>query len=127
MTPPDATGSLSPRDRLLVLSLARGASHDEAATVAGVSKATVTRRLRETRIRRAIEETHDLLFDQALGLAVTALDDAFQVLVAIAKDSQMPPTPRVTAAGKIAELALRFRDSHELLSRIEQLEATFAA
>ena len=99
----DTTGS----DLGLVSALMATGTVREAAEKAGVSEATVYRRLRQPAFRKRLREARSLAFAQALGRLQAATGDAVDTLVDVMADKEAPAASRVRAARAVLELASR--------------------
>ena len=118
---------LNRRDQLLVLSLATGTSNQSAAEAAGCATKTVQRRLADPGFRRALDETRNRLFEQALGRAVHHAVRAADVLAEIMDDADNPPRVRVSAAKVLLDSATRYRELDELARRVTAVEESVEA
>lgn len=104
----------------LVLALAHGASAEAAAKAAGISRATVYRRLKEPAFRKQVDDARAEIVARAvakLSSASTEAADALRRLLYSDMDFA-----RLAAARAILELGAKLREQHDLLSRIEALE-----
>jgi len=112
-------------DGLLLAALAGGASHQEAATQAGVSLRTVYRRLEDVTFRQQLAEARGALITRATGKLAAACSAAAATLAALLRgDSE---SVRLSAARSILELATKMRESEELAARVAALEDQHAA
>jgi hypothetical protein len=104
----------------LIAALAGGATIAAPAMVAGVSEATVYRRLNDESFRRAVDEARAVIVVQStsrLAGASAAAIDALQALLKSQKDAT-----RLGAARAILDLSIRYREHVELANRVAQLE-----
>jgi len=104
----------------LVVALARGDTVADAATVAGVSEATVYRRLREPAFRRQVDDVRADMIRQAvarLSAASTEAADTLRALLASEMDFA-----RLAAARSILELGTKLREHEDLAERVRRLE-----
>ena len=108
-------------DDALVLALACGLSAEQAAKQAGVSPATVYRRLQDPAFQtRAEELRHEMLTRAAAMLAAAGVES-----VRTLADLLMPayaPAVRLTAARSILDLGVKLRSLVELEGRLLDLE-----
>jgi len=110
---------------VLLAALAGGATHQEAATQAGVSLRTVYRRLENAAFRRQLAGARGDLIKRAIGRLAAACSAAAATLAMLLRaDSE---SVRLAAAKPILELAVRMRESEELEARISVLEDQHAA
>ena len=112
----------SRRDQMLIVALASGASHQSAADAAGYAAKTVQRRLANPAFRRALDDTRNRLFEQALGRAAHHAIRAADVLAEVMDDSGIPPRIRVSAAKALLDSATRYREVEELSRRVAAVE-----
>jgi predicted DNA-binding protein (UPF0251 family) len=94
----------------------------EAAKALGISRATLYRHLREPHIKAAYEDVRRAKIEDATGALQHEAEAAVSILATIAADPGIPAHVRVTAAGKILDLALQAYELDGLAVRIEQLE-----
>jgi len=109
-------------DALLVAALGGGASYSRAAEIAGVGKATVTRRMGDESFRARVEElrsNHVRRVEVRLGELAGAALEALEALLADVE----APAQRLGAAKVVLEGVLRFREAGETERRLDELEA----
>lgn len=127
MTQNDATnGSFQYEkgDEQLIAALAAGKTHEEAAKAAGVSRATVTRRLQDPAFCRGVERVRKELFEAAIAQLAGIASEATQTLRRLL-NGDTPPTVQLGAARAILDYALRQKEANEiqqLQERLDQLE-----
>jgi hypothetical protein len=108
-------------EALLVAALARGATQDQAALEARVSRSTVTRRLREDAFRRQVSEARSELVSRAVGqLADASAEAATTLRELLSADAD---TVKLGAAKAILETGGRLREQGEIEERLAALEA----
>jgi hypothetical protein len=121
MTLPDTAGGRSQADAALAAALIGGATLDEAADAANVSRSTVARRLRDPAFRGELEalrrEALARAADRLAGLAVAALETLEKLLTA-----DHPPGTRLGTARAVLHEASRFHQATEFAARIEAVE-----
>jgi hypothetical protein len=105
-------------DGLLVAALAFGASYADAAQVAGVSKATVARRMGEPAFRARVLEEREQRTDRVRGVLVDASLRAAESLAELA-DGAESESVRLAAAARVIDLALRRRPGFDSFSASE--------
>lgn len=112
-------------DELLVAALGSGASYQRAAEIAGVGKATVTRRMGTAGFRArvdALRRDHVRRVEIRLGeLSGQAIDTLEELL-----SESDAPAQKLGAAKAILAGLLRFRDAGEIEQRLTSLEAQLA-
>src|SRR5438874_578089 len=95
-------------DDLLAASLASGMTYDQAAASAGCSRATVTRRMSSEKFRARVDEERAELVNRLKNRVSDAATRAVDVLDSLAANARSESV-RVTAAGKLLDLALTRR------------------
>jgi hypothetical protein len=110
---------------LLVAALAQGLPYEKAGQLAGISKATVARRMADSTFRAQVDElraAHVRRVELRLGELSGRALDALEALLAD-RDS---PAQRLGAARAILDGLLRFREAGEVERRLLELEARIA-
>lgn len=111
------------KENALVLALASGASVDEAATAAGISRRTAYRRLQDATVQRQIVAARDEIYESSVSkLAVVAQQATERLRDLIQSSNERVSLPAVRIA---LELVPRWRESVELTRRVQQLEDLF--
>lgn len=112
-------------EAVLVAALGSGASYQRAAEIAGVGKATVTRRMADAGFRARVDvlrRDHVRRVEIRLGdLSCLAIDTLEELLV----DTDIP-AHRLGAAKAILAGLLRFREAGEVEQRLAVLETRLA-
>lgn len=111
-------------DNTLLMALACGATIENAARSAGISETTAHRRLLDPEFQRRLQKIRDDMVERATHMLTAAAMEAVKTLLELQKTST-PATVRLGAAKTILELGMRFRETAELVERIEALEAQF--
>jgi hypothetical protein len=111
------------RFQALALHLAEGLDLRTAARRAGVAERTAGRVVRDPRFRRLLKRARGRLWRSLAGQLTAACRDAIATLQAVATDERKPATARVSAAGRLLDLALRYRESFDTERRLTALEA----
>lgn len=106
------------RDELVVIALAGGSTYAEAAAVAGVSKATVARRMSEPDFRRQVAEARKQIIDRVRGSLTEAAPKVADGLVVLATEA-MSESVRLRASTRLLELVLRRRPGLDAVSVAE--------
>ena len=104
----------------LVVALARGDTVAAAATAAGVSEATVYRRLREPEFRKRVDEARAEIVAQAVARLSAASTEAVDALRGLLSSPQ--DFARLAAARSILELGAKLREHEDLAARVRALE-----
>jgi hypothetical protein len=112
-------------DQLLLMALACGATVENAAVSAGISQATVYRRLKDPEFQQELCKTKTEMVNRTAAMLTAAAGEAVKTLLALQKDST-PPASRLGAARAVLELGVRIRESAELEGRIAVLESRLA-
>jgi hypothetical protein len=112
-------------DDLLVLALACGATQEAAAQKAGVSKATVQRRMQDPEFQARLQAASaDMVKRSALTLTA-ASTEAIKTLLALQQSSTPYPT-RLGAARAILEIGVKLREVADVEERLAALEQEMA-
>jgi hypothetical protein len=118
-------GARKNADSALIAALACGGTVEASATAAGVSEATVYRRLAEPDFRRRIDEARADMVSRAvarIGAASTLAADTLRELLKARSE-----TVRLGAARAVLELGAKLREQTELAERIAALERELTA
>ena len=107
-------------DPVLISALAAGTTHADAAAQAGVSVATVTRRLREPEFRADVLEARARMVEQSVGLLAAATADAAATLRRLLHSPQ--DAVALAAARTILEQTIRITEHVVLEQRVADLE-----
>jgi HEAT repeat protein len=116
-----AGGDRKNADSVLVTALACGGTVEAAAKAAGVSEATVYRRLREPAFRQRVAEARDEMVSRAvarLSATSTLAADTLRELLKARSE-----TVRLGAARAVLELGSKLREQEDLTERVAALEA----
>jgi hypothetical protein len=108
-------------DEILLVALACGATIEAAAAKAGVSEATVYRRLQHEAFNRRLRKTRSDMVQRWSGMLTAAAGEAVKTLVSLQKETT-PPSARLGAARAILELGMKLREVGELEERLSALE-----
>jgi hypothetical protein len=118
-------GARKNADSALITALACGGTVEASAQAAGVSGATVYRRLTEPDFRRRIDEARADMVSRAvarIGAASTLAADTLRELLKARSE-----TVRLGAARAILELGAKLREHEDLAERITALEERLTA
>ena len=108
-------------NQLLLIALACGATVEAAASKAGVSPATVYRRLQDPKFQKELRQLRSDMVQRTADMLTAAGGEAVKSLVALLKDTG-PANVRLGAARAVVELAVKVREIAELEPRIAALE-----
>jgi hypothetical protein len=112
-------------DQRLLMALACGATNENAAASAGISEATVYRRLKDVDFQQERRKNKTEMVGRTASMLTAAGGESVKTLLALQKDS-IPAATRLGAARAVLELGVRIRESAELEERIALLEARLA-
>lgn len=122
---PGATGAGGPKREALIEALASGLSWAEAAQLAGVCKATVSRRMLEPDFRAAVARARAARQERVLGALSEVALEAVQTLRGLLSSSN--DSVRASACKTALESLLKFNASVLFEERLAALEAQVAA
>src|SRR5437899_3006400 len=107
-------------DEVLLQALACGATQEQAAAKAGVSRSTVTRRTANPKFRRRLAAIKADIVCRTGAALMAAGTQAVKKLLALLESG--PPTVQLGAARAILELGMRVREAGEFEARRAELE-----
>jgi len=113
-------------DEVLLAALACGATAEAAAQKAGVSRATVQRRLQDTAFRQRLQEFGTDMVKRASAALTAASVEAIKTLLSL-QASAIPHAVRLGAARSILEIGIKLREMANLEERLAALEAQAAS
>jgi hypothetical protein len=108
-------------DDLLLMTLACGATVEAAAQKAGVSRATVLRRLREPKFQQRLQDFRSDMVKRTAGMLTAASMEAVKTLLDLQKVS-VPAAVRLGAARSVLEIGIKVREVSDLEERLSALE-----
>jgi hypothetical protein len=108
-------------DQLLLMALACGATVEAAARSAGVSQATVYRRLLELAFCRKLEQTKADMVQRTSGALTAAGSEAVRALLELLRGAKAEAV-RLGAARSVLELGMKVREREDLEKRLTALE-----
>lgn len=114
-------------DEQLIAALVTAGSVRTAASVAGVSEATIRNRLRDPDFRAAFESIKSELLQSATAAMVSRLEGATNTLSDVLSDVENPANVRVSAADSLLRHCLRYITAADFERRIAALEEAQAA
>lgn len=109
-------------DEGALLALACGATVESAARQAGLSSATIHRRLRDPKFRARLQTLRDEMVQRTAGMLTAAASEAVKTLLSL-QAASTPATIRLGAARAILEIGIKIREVAELTERVAALEA----
>jgi hypothetical protein len=112
----------SRKEERMILALLEHARVDQAAAAAGVSEATMWRRLRDPNFQEALREARREAFSRAIARLQQAGSEAAATLLRIMCDNKAPGATRVRAAVSVLEMAFRGIELEDMQGRIRRLE-----
>jgi hypothetical protein len=113
-------------DAQLIPVLARGGTLEEAATAAGLSERTVSRRLSDPRFRVEVLRSRGELFAHALGKLASQAEASVMALAAIRDDVSAPWSVRRAAARDILTIGQALSEALDIELRLGEVEQTLA-
>src|SRR5215831_587589 len=113
-------------DRVLLQTLACGATVENAARKAGVCERTVYRRLKDPAFCRQIGELRTEMVQRTAGMLTGAGMGSVKVLVDLQGDVSVPASVRRRSARDLLEMELKFRETTDLEQRLAAIEARLA-
>jgi hypothetical protein len=108
-------------DEALLMALACGASVENAARQAGVSRRTAQRRLADANFCRRITEFQTDMVKRASGMLTAAALESVKTLLTLQAPPH-PPAVRLGAARSVLEIGIKLRETAELECRLSALE-----
>jgi hypothetical protein len=109
------------KDDLIAAGIAAGKTYTEAGRAAGVSEATVTRRMTDPGFRERVTLLRRRMVDRGVGIISDAFADAMAQLTLICHDGEIEGN-RLRAAVALAELGRKYRQDEEMEARVRALE-----
>lgn len=94
----------------------------EAAQAVGIGEATLFRWLQVPDFQDAYRECKRQIVNHAISRLQQATAEAVETLREVMKDKEKPPSPRVSAAKAVLEIAVKAVETEDILSRLEVLE-----
>jgi hypothetical protein len=112
-------------DDPLLLALACGATVEAAAAKAGLSPATVYRRLREPSFQGRLQQARADMVRRASATLTAAATEAIKTLLSL-QQSTIPHAVRLGAARAILEIGVKLREVADMEERLTALEQQMA-
>ncbi len=111
-------------DDQLLMALACGATVDNAARQAGISPATVYRRLADAAFRQRLQTLRGDMVSRTSGTLTAAAGEAVRTLLELLKNPTSSSV-RLGAAKAVLEIGMKLREVAELEQRLAELEERF--
>jgi hypothetical protein len=108
-------------DQLLLMALACGATGEAAARAAGLSQATVYRRLQDNEFCKNLEQTKSEMVQRTAGMLTASGMESVKTLMELQKPAA-PPAVRLGAARSVLEIGMKVREREDLEKRLIALE-----
>jgi hypothetical protein len=105
----------------LLLSLACGATIENAARQCGLCERTVYRRLSEPAFRQRLQQLRTDMIQRTAGALTAAATEAVRTLLELQK-AAAPPAVRLGAARSVLEIGIKLREAADLEERLSALE-----
>ena len=113
-------------EQTLLESIARGESQTTSATLAGVSRSTVRRRLGDPEFRQQVEKFREEMLDATAGRLAASATKAVETLDGLL-DADSPPAVRLAAARSVIEFSFKSREVLSWEKRLADLESSVKA
>ena len=107
----------------LIIALVTTSTIKDAALKAGVSEATIYKRLKDKEFKKAYADDRQKLIENSATALSLQLGDAVTALGEIVRDKETPAAVRLQAADTIIKDSLRIREHIQLTSDVELLKA----
>ena len=114
--------TLSPKQEIAALAIARGAFREVAAVECGASARTVKAWLHQPTFRQRVHQLRTEITSQALGRLIDNMVSASDTLGYLSRRAKNEMV-RFQAAAKIIDSAIKVREATELAERVAALEA----
>jgi hypothetical protein len=108
------------------MALACGATVEAAALKAGISPATVYRRLQNPHFKMKLQQIRSDMVQRTAGVLTAAAGEAVKTLLELQKTS-VPHATRLGAARSILEIGMKVRENADMEERLLALEQQMAA
>jgi Homeodomain-like domain len=108
-------------ENALLLTLACGATVENAARQCGLCERTVYRRLENPDFRQRVQQLRNDMIQRSAGALSAAATEAVRTLVELQK-ATAPPAVRLGAARSVLEIGIKLREAADLEQRLSALE-----
>lgn len=115
----DSVSRRAARDEVIIAALASGMSYEQAGEVAGCSGRTVSRRMDEAGFARRVSKRRGERVVAAAGQLTSLSDEAIDAIRGCLEDED--PRVKLAAAKTLLDLAVKFRNSHDLEVEIDEI------
>jgi hypothetical protein len=112
-------------NELLLMTLACGATVEAAAQKAGVSRATVLRRLQEPEFKARLEAIRTEMIQRTAGALTAASMESVRTLISLQQPA-IPHATRLGAARSVLEIGIKMREVADFAQRLAALEEQMA-
>ncbi len=109
-------------DDMLLMALACGATLEAAGQKAGISKATVQRRLKDPGFQGRLQEFQAEMVKRLSRTLIAAGTEAMKTLLMLLQPT-VPPAVRLGASRTVLEIGIKMREVADLEERMQALEA----
>lgn len=115
----ETVGRREAQDELIITALATGMRYEQAGEVAGCSGRTVARRMEDADFSRRVSKRRGERVVAAAGQLTSLSDEAIEAIRGCLEDED--PRVRLSAAKTLLDLAVKFRNSHDLEVEIDEI------
>ena len=113
-------------DEAVISALMENASITSAAKALGVSRGTVSKKLKDPDFQKLWQDVRQATLDTATAALQCATGEAVSVARSTLADSIISPQIRLNAATLILSNALKYTEQGEILRRLDALERTLS-
>jgi len=117
------TFGAGPKQGVYLVALAGGASHVDAARLAGVSLRTARRWWASPMVRAKVREAQSEMMARAARVAASEAIASLEALAAIRDDAEAPVGARVAACRAVLEHARGLHEDTVVAERLDEIEA----
>jgi hypothetical protein len=109
----------------LMIALACGATVEQAARQAGMSRRTAQRRLADETFKKRLKEMTAEMVKRTAGMLTAASQESVKTLLRL-HDTSNPPAVQLGAARSVLQLGMKQRESSDLEERMAEVERRVA-
>jgi transcriptional regulator with XRE-family HTH domain len=117
------TDPMTNPDLILGTALLQGMSYEEAATSAGCSRSTVSRRMNDPGFRARLDGLRAETLARVADVLAAEAIESVATLARIRSDPEVSPSIQARAAATLIDSALRYRASVDLDQRVAAMES----